>query len=59
MDSDFRWEKTQAEQINYPANVRHKWRFRMKQSIDELKKAKKFNELLKGLIRASGRNSDY
>jgi 4-alpha-glucanotransferase len=59
MDSDFRWKKTQAEQINYPANVRHKWRFRMKQSIEELQKAKKFNELLKGLINASGRNSDY
>lgn len=59
MDSDSRWEKTQAEQINYPANVRHKWRFRMKQSIEELKKAKKFNELLKGLIQTSGRNSDY
>jgi len=59
MDSDFRWEKTQAEQINVPANVRHKWRFRMKQSIEELKKAQKFNELLKRLIQASGRNSDY
>jgi 4-alpha-glucanotransferase len=59
IDRDFRWEKTHAEQINYPANVRHKWRFRMKQSIEELKKAKKFNELLKGLIQASGRNSNY
>jgi 4-alpha-glucanotransferase len=59
MDSKFRWEKTQAEQINYPSNVRHKWRFRMKQSIEDLKKADKFNNLLKELIKASGRNSDY
>lgn len=59
IDSNFRWENTRAEQINYPSNVRHKWRFRMKQSIEELKKANKFNELLKGLIKASGRNSDY
>lgn len=59
IDSNFRWEKTQAEQINYPADVRHKWRFRMKQSIEELQKAEKFNTLLKDLIQASGRNSDY
>ncbi len=59
MDSKFRWEKTHAEQINYPSNVRHKWRFRMKQSIEDLKKADEFNHLLKELIKASGRNSDY
>lgn len=59
MDSKFRWDKTQAEQINYPANVRHKWRFRMKQSIEDLKKADDFNSLLYELIKASGRNSDY
>ena len=59
IDSNFRWEKTQAEQINYPADVRHKWRFRMKQSIEELQKAHDFNKLLSELIKASGRNSDY
>jgi 4-alpha-glucanotransferase len=59
MDSKFRWDKTQAEQINYPANVRHKWRFRMKQSIEDLQKADEFNNLLFELIKASGRNSDY
>ena len=59
MDSKFRWEKTQAEQINYPSNARHKWRFRMKQSIEDLKKADDFNNLLKELIKVSGRNSDY
>lgn len=59
MDGKFRWGETHAEQINYPSNVRHKWRFRMKQSIEDLKKADKFNNLLKELIKASGRNSDY
>lgn len=59
MDGKFRWGETQAEQINYPSNVRHKWRFRMKQSIEDLKKADKFNNLLKELIKASGRYSDY
>lgn len=59
MDGSFRWEKTQAEQINEPSNVRHKWRFRMWQSIEDLKQAKEFNTLLSDLIKASGRNSDY
>jgi len=59
MDGNLRWDQTQQEQINLPANVRHKWQFRMKQSIEELKKADKFNELLSSLIKASGRNSDY
>jgi len=59
MDSELRWNETQQEQINLPANVRHKWRYRMKQSIEELKKADKFNELLRSLIKATGRNSDY
>ncbi|PTN04332.1 4-alpha-glucanotransferase [Mangrovibacterium marinum] len=59
MDGQLRWDKTQEEQINLPANVRHKWRYRMKQSIEELKQAQHFNDLLKDLLNASGRNSDY
>ena len=59
IDGDFRWKETQQEQINYPDNVRHRWRFRMRQSIEELQEATNFNEKLKGLINASGRNSDY
>lgn len=59
IDGDLRWHKTQEEQINEPSNVRHKWRFRMHQSIDDLKKADKFNHLLKTLIEESGRKSDY
>jgi 4-alpha-glucanotransferase len=59
MDGKLRWDDTHGEQINNPSNVRHKWRFRMHQSIDELKKAKTFNDLLRGLIKNAGRDADY
>jgi 4-alpha-glucanotransferase len=59
IDGRLRWDKTQEEQINEPSNVRHKWRYRMQQSIEDLKNAKAFNNLLKSLIEASGRLSDY
>jgi len=59
MDGELRWDDTQSEQINHPSNVRHKWRFRMHQSIDDLKNAKEFNELVRSLIKESGRDSDY
>lgn len=59
MDGQLRWEKTQLEQINDPSNVRHKWNYRMAQSISDLRKATVFNNLLKELIKASGRDSDY
>ena len=59
IDGDLRWDNTQEEQINQPSNVRHKWRFRMRQSIKELQNADEFNRLLKQLIQESGRDSDY
>ena len=59
MDGNFRWDETHLEQINFPSNVRHKWNYRMHQSIEELKNAEEFNELLKKLLHHSGRNSDY
>jgi 4-alpha-glucanotransferase len=59
MDGDLRWEDTHGEQINNPSNVRHKWRFRMHQTIDDLKNAEAFNELLRTLIKESERDSDY
>jgi 4-alpha-glucanotransferase len=55
IDGDFRWNETHLEQINDPSNVRHKWRYRMYQTIDDLKKADKFNDLLKNLVARSGR----
>lgn len=59
INGDFRWNETQQEQINEPSNVRHKWRFRMKQSIDDIKNAAEFNAQLKALIKHAGRNADY
>lgn len=59
MDGDLRWDDTHGEQINHPNNVRNKWRFRMHQSIDDLKNAQEFNDLLRSLIKDSGRDSDY
>lgn len=59
MDGSLRWHKTREEQINEPSNVRHKWRYRMHKSIADLKKANKFNKLVKTLIVESGRDSDY
>lgn len=55
MDGDFRWNETHLEQINDPSNVRHKWRFRMFQTVEELKEAETFNALLKRLVKRSGR----
>jgi 4-alpha-glucanotransferase len=57
MDGELRWEKTHMEKINEPSNVRHRWKYRMHQSIETLKKADKLNELIKSLVEKSGRNS--
>lgn len=59
MDGDLRWKETHREQINQPSNVRHHWKYRMHQSIDELKSSENFNKLLQTLIEQSGRNTDY
>jgi 4-alpha-glucanotransferase len=59
MDGELRWHETQEEQINHPSNVRHKWRYRMHQSIEDLKNAHEFNRKLKVLVDESGRSSDY
>jgi 4-alpha-glucanotransferase len=59
MDGGFRWEKTHLEKINEPSNVRHRWRYRMHQSIDALKNAEYLNNLIRSLIEESGRLSDY
>ena len=59
MDDELRWENTHEEQINHPSNVRHRWRFRMYQSVEDLKKAKEFNKMLRKMVDDSGRSSDY
>jgi len=59
IDGNLRWDNTQEEQINQPSNVRHKWRYRMKQSMEELMEASEFNDLLRRLIDESGRNTPF
>lgn len=56
MDENLRSTNTQAERINEPANPRHYWRYRLHISFEELLKTKKFNDLVKNLVEASGRN---
>ena len=55
IDGKLRWQDTHAEQINEPSNSRHKWRYRMHQSVEELAKAGAFNLELKKLILEAGR----
>ena len=59
IDGQLRWDNTQAEQINEPSDVRHKWRYRMHLTIDDLKNAEDFNGKLKSLIVESGRDKAY
>jgi 4-alpha-glucanotransferase len=59
MDDKLRWAETHLERINEPANVRHKWRYRMHMSVEELKEAKEFNDMLAKMIDESGRKADY
>ena len=59
LDADLRWSKTAKEYINDPSNSKNKWNYRMRQSVSQLQKAVDFNNLLKKLIRESGRDSHY
>jgi 4-alpha-glucanotransferase len=54
-----RWDETMREQINVPSDPRHRWKYRMHQSVEDLKKANGLNTVLKKLIEQSGRNSDF
>ena len=56
MDGEFRWDATQREQINVPANSRHHWRYKMHQSLEELNERQSLNETLHSMIKDSGRN---
>jgi 4-alpha-glucanotransferase len=55
MDEELRWKETHKEQINDPSNVRHRWKYRMFQSVDALKNANKLNKLIRRLLEDSGR----
>ncbi|MBQ5856700.1 MAG: 4-alpha-glucanotransferase [Bacteroidales bacterium] len=56
MDGDFRWDQTQKEQINEPANSHHHWCYKMHQSLEELNERQSLNETLHSMIKDSGRN---
>jgi 4-alpha-glucanotransferase len=56
MDGDFRWNQTQREQINVPANSHHHWCYKMYQSLEELNERQSLNETLHSMIKDSGRN---
>ena len=56
MDGEYRWDQTQREQINIPANPRHHWCYKMHQSLESLNERQYFNEMLKIMIKKSGRN---
>ncbi|MBO5957634.1 MAG: 4-alpha-glucanotransferase [Bacteroidales bacterium] len=56
MDGEFRWDQTQREQINVPANSHHHWCYKMHQSLEELNERQSLNETLLSMIKDSGRN---
>lgn len=56
MDGDFRWDETQREQINIPANPKHHWCYKMHQSLESLNERQDFNNMLSAMIKETGRN---
>jgi 4-alpha-glucanotransferase len=55
MSEKLRRENPAEERINIPANPDHIWNYRMHITLEELIKAKEFNEELKGYVLHSGR----
>lgn len=47
----------ESERINIPAHPRHYWRYRMHLTVEQLKKEKDFNEMIRTLILRSGRST--
>ena len=56
MDGEFRWNETQREQINIPADPHHHWCYKMHQSLESLNERQGFNDMLSRMIKESGRN---
>lgn len=55
MDGEFRWDATQREQINVPANSDHHWCYKMHQSLESLNERQDFNDMILDMIKKSGR----
>jgi len=56
MSDTLRRENPADERINIPANPKHYWRYRMHIYLEDLLKAKDFNQELKEYVHASGRH---
>ncbi|WP_035567249.1 4-alpha-glucanotransferase [Hymenobacter sp. IS2118] len=57
MDSGLRRANPHDEQINVPSNPTHFWKYRLHLPLEELVEAVGFNEPLRALVKASGRDS--
>lgn len=59
LDADLRRPNVKEEQINVPANPKHYWKYRFHINLEELIEQDGFNEMIGGLIQASGRSTSY
>ncbi len=59
MDAALRREDPNAERINVPANPKHYWRYRLHHNLEDLIKARSFNQMLWQMTYDSGRNASY
>lgn len=57
LDRDVLRPNMDEERINVPENPKNVWQYRFHMNIDELKRAKRFNEKVRKLIEESGRVS--
>lgn len=55
MDGELRFGDPEGERINVPANSRHYWRYRMHITLEELASQDGFNEIVRKMIKDSGR----
>ena len=56
MDGEYRWDQTQREQINVPADPDNHWCYKMHQSLESLNERQGFNDMLSAMIKESKRN---
>jgi len=59
ISGELRREDAEAERINIPSNPQHYWRYRLHVDLEDLLESDDFNDDLKDLIDAAGRNSEY
>lgn len=57
MDATLRHPHPESEQINCPSDPNHYWRYRMHITLEQLSAHTPFNELLRSLVKRSGRGS--